>query len=68
MECELTQRHLLHTHVQSYLNLCSILNAILKFASLNSLLLIELPGPKLYAVHALLSLAPPAKKLLENGM
>jgi len=45
-----------------------MLNAILKFASLNSLLFIELPGPKSYAVHALLSLAPPAKKLLENGM
>ena len=43
------------------LNLCSALNAILKFASLNSFVVSKLPGPKLYAVQALLSFAPPAK-------
>jgi hypothetical protein len=50
------------------LYLCSKLNANLKFASLNSLLLSDLPGPRLYAVHALLSFDPPAKKLFENGI
>lgn len=47
---------------------CSALRAILKLASLNSLVVFKLPGPKLYAVQALLSLAPPAKKLFEKGM
>ena len=39
----------------------SKLKATLKFASLNSLILLLLPGPSLYAFQALLSLAPPEK-------
>ena len=42
------------------LDLYSKLKAILKFASLNSFILLLLPGPNLYAFQALLSLDPPA--------
>ena len=41
---------------------------IFRFASLNSLLLLLVPGPSLYAFHALLSFAPPAKYDLEKGI
>ena len=46
----------------------SKLKAILKLASLNSLMLRLLPGPSLYAFHALLSFAPPEKYDLEKGI
>ena len=41
---------------------------ILKFASLNSFILLLLPGPSLYAFHALLSFDPPPKNDSENGI
>mgnify|MGYP007102135428 CR=1 FL=1 len=47
---------------------CSALKASFRFASLNSLVVSELPGPKLYADHARLSLGPPPKKLFANGI
>ena len=48
--------------------LYSKFNDILKFASLNSLILFELPGPSWYAFHALLSFEPPEKNDLEKGI
>ena len=42
-------------------NRYSRLKANLKLASLNSLILLLLPGPNSYALQALLSFAPPEK-------
>ena len=46
----------------------SRLKANLKLASLKSFILLLLPGPNLYAFHALLSFAPPEKYDLEKGI